>query len=306
MGRGWKDFVYFSKADRRVLLFLAGIFVGMFIASTFFWWRDTQNLVGEGEGDKVLSRQMPADSVTQKPDGEVYFRVEEVKPESFYFDPNTADSTALLRLGLQPWQVRSIYKYRARGGRYHRPEDFSRLYGLTKETYDRLLPFIRIADKYKLMADLPSPVAEEERATKREFVSVKYGEGTQIELNAADTTALKKIPGIGSYYARKIVNYRNLLGGFVALSQLKEIEGLPEDVERWFTLEPLVFRPLLINRLSVEQLRRHPYLNFYQSKVMVEHRRKYGPISDLQDLALYEEFSPESIRRLRPYMDYQE
>ena len=86
--------------------------------------------------------------------GPTYGQPVKAKPATFFFDPNTADSTALLRLGLSPWQVRNIYKYRARGGRYHRPEDFSKLYGLTKGDYERLLPYIRIADKYKLMSDL--------------------------------------------------------------------------------------------------------------------------------------------------------
>ena len=103
-----------------------------------------------------------------------------------------------------------------------------------------------------------------------------------MELNTADTATLKKIPGIGSYYARRIVDYRNRLGGFVSVAQLKEMGELPENIGRWFTVSPAVHRPLLVNRMSVEVLRRHPYLNFYQSRVIVEHRRKYGPIKKLQ------------------------
>ena len=73
-----------------------------------------------------------------------YYRVEEKQGELFSFDPNTADSTQLLRLGLRPWQVRNIYKYRAAGGRYRKPTDFARLYGLTLKQYQRLEPYIRI------------------------------------------------------------------------------------------------------------------------------------------------------------------
>ena len=68
----------------------------------------------------------------------------------FAFDPNTADSSTLLRLGLKPWQVRSIYKYRAHGGHFRKPQDFARLYGLTLAQYRRLEPYISI--KSEVMA----------------------------------------------------------------------------------------------------------------------------------------------------------
>lgn len=73
--------------------------------------------------------------------------------ELFAFDPNTADSTQFLRLGLQPWQVRNIYKYRSRGGRYRKKSDFARLYGLTLEKYRQLEPYIVIG-KEVMAADV--------------------------------------------------------------------------------------------------------------------------------------------------------
>ena len=96
------------------------------------------------------------------------------------------------------------------------------------------------------------------------------------------------------------------LGGFVSVAQLKEMGELPENIGRWFTVSPAVHRPLLVNRMSVEVLRRHPYLNFYQSRVIVEHRRKYGPIKKLQALSLYEEFTPSDLERLQPYVSFEE
>ena len=74
--------------------------------------------------------------------------------ETFPFDPNTADSSQLIRLGLQSWQVRNIYKYRARGGVYRKKEDFARLYGLTVKDYHRLEPYIRISSDYQPAATL--------------------------------------------------------------------------------------------------------------------------------------------------------
>lgn len=320
MGKNeWKNLFYFSKADRRVLLLLCGILLGITISSIFYHFMHTSpqdsqtDSIGRSTYEAFV-RQIERDEkeTPKENDGkritDIYESEKTTSPETFYFDPNTADSIALKRLGLSPWQIRNIYKYRARGGRYHRPEDFSRLYGLTKGDYDRLRPYIRIAEKYQLVSDLqPSMVEKSENTVSRQIPrQEKYPEGTQIELNSADTTALKKIPGIGSYYASQIIRYKEQLGGFASLRQLKEIEGLPENIERWFTISETVFRKIKINRLSTEQLRKHPYLNFYQSKVITEHRRKYGPIKSIKSLSLYEEFTAADLERLTPYLSFEE
>ena len=98
--------------------------------------------------------------------------------EEFYFDPNSADSTQLLRLGLPAWMVRNIYRYRARGGVYRTKRDFARTYGLTKKDYQRLEPYIRISDDYQSAATL---FPKEARDTMH--YPVKLKEGERIVLN---------------------------------------------------------------------------------------------------------------------------
>ena len=311
MGKRWDDFFYFSKSDRRALLLMLGFLAGVVVTSVVFFSREQEHPLEEGEDIDSVYCAFFDGLVRDTADSPVCatYRQEAVSaPETFRFDPNTADSTALLRLGLKPWQVRNIYKYRARGGRYHRPEDFARLYGLTKGDYDRLYPYICIADEYKLLADVSPELLQDKRSVEKESTSYpeKYEEGTRIELNAADTVMLKKIPGIGSYYARKIVDYRKRLGGFVSVFQLDEVEGLPEDVERWFTVSSDALVPLCINRLPVEKMRLHPYINFHQGRVIAAHRRKYGTIKRLQELSLYEEFTSADLERLQPYVSFEE
>ncbi|MCD8318304.1 MAG: helix-hairpin-helix domain-containing protein [Paraprevotella sp.] len=310
MRRKWRDFFYFSKADRRAFLLLACLLMGIALTASFFLWFG--DFVPEGRTEAEAPEYAPflhdliTDSTDTRKSDLVYAQLSSRKVETFVFDPNTADSSTLLRLGLTSWQVRNIYKFRARGGRYHRPEDFSRLYGLTKGDYDRLRPYIRIADEFRLMSDLRSVTVAEEDSMTPHVRQEKFAEGVQVDLNEADTTILKKIPGIGPYYARRIVDYRTRLGGFVSVAQLAEIEGLPDDIGRWFTPPFPVVPSLYINRMSVTALRRHPYLNFYQSKAIVEHRRKYGAIKKLQALSLYEEFSPADLERLQPYVNFEE
>ena len=222
--------------------------------------------------------------------------------ETFPFDPNTADSAQLRRLGLQDWQIRNIYKYRAHGGVYRRKEDFARLYGLTVKDYRRLEPYIRISDDYRPAATLLTDSVRHERDTLR--YPVKLAEGETIVLNGADTTQLKKVPGIGSYYAREIVRYGERLGGYVSVDQLDEIDDFPHAAKKYFSIRQPVTRKLRINSLSLQELRRHPYINYYQAKAIVDYRRLKGPIESLQQLRLSADFPPEAISRLEPYVEY--
>ena len=140
---------------------------------------------------------------------------------------------------------------------------------------------------------------------KKNYVKAfKYPEGTQIDVNSADTIELKKIPGIGSGIAGSIVRYRERLGGFYALSQLEEVKHVTPDLLKWFKLENDSVRKVEINKAGLDKLRAHPYLNFYQAKIIIEHRRKKGPIKSLSQLALYEEFTEKDLNRLSAYISF--
>lgn len=228
----------------------------------------------------------------------------------FPFDPNHADSATLLRIGLRPWQVSNMMKYRRHNGRWRSPDDLKRLYGLSASDFQRLRPYIRIAESDKRKPYVTfyqddrydAPKASEVQHYEKQ---IKLAEGQTLSLNTADTTAIKQIPGIGSYYARKIVSYRDRLGGFVSTSQLADVEGLPAGVSRWFKVEGATsVRILHINHASFKELVRHPYLSYEQTKVIVNHIRQYGPIHSWHDLQLYKEFTQHDFERLSPYVRF--
>ena len=245
-----------------------------------------------------------------------YYKVPEKQYELFYFDPNTADSTQLLRLGLQPWQVRNIYKYRAAGGRYNKPTDFARLYGLTLKQYKRLEPYIRIekevmaADVYKSSQNLSvnDTTVKKDSALIGYYTKIKEGE--QIDINTADTSELKHIPGIGSYYAKRIVSFRQRLGGIANVHQLLEIQGFPESSLKYMTTgqsastRQLPITRIRINHLDVNSLSRHPYIRYVQAKEIMNHRRLRGPIKKADDLRRLPSFTDKEVERLNPYIDY--
>jgi DNA uptake protein ComE-like DNA-binding protein len=147
-------------------------------------------------------------------------------------------------------------------------------------------------------------LGEAEYDSIKAHYQVKIKSGEHVVLNTADTTALKTVPGIGPYYAKKVVEYGLCLGGYVSVDQLDEIEGFPLDAKDYLTIEDASPRKLNVNTLSLNELRRHPYINFYQAKAITDYRRLHGPLKSLQDLRLSKDFPPEAIKRLEPYVDF--
>ena len=217
------------------------------------------------------------------------------------FDPNSADSIDFLQRGLPPFIAHTILQYRRAGGKFRTADDFSRVYGLSSEEFKILKPYIRIAEVFRRKQDTLHAVKKMRKDTLAVY---KYPEGTLVDLNEADTTELKKIPGIGSGIARMIVAYRNRLGGFYDTAQLKEVDYVNEDMLKWFKLENASIHRINANKAGLDKLRSHPYMNFYKAKVIMEYRRKKGKLKSLSQLSLYEEFTEKDLERLSYYLAF--
>ncbi|SFG05296.1 helix-hairpin-helix domain-containing protein [Prevotella sp. KH2C16] len=301
----FKEFFYFSKSDRAALLVLLA--VGILAFLLIYGIGRLNDKTDPVSTDSQNLRKMPVSSrkPTRSREAQYYYAAPERKEERFSFDPNTADSTQLLRLGLQPWQVRAIYHYRAKGGIFRKKTDFARLYGLTVKQYRELEPYIKISSDY-----LPAAEVYAEKNKKVPFhrdsirFHEKFGPTERILLNRADTSQLKKVPGIGSYFARQVVNYRNRLGGFYSLDQLAEIDDFPMESVKYMILDAESIRKINLNKLTLNQLKRHPYINFYQAREICDYRRLKGPLRSLDDLRLLKDFPREAIERLRPYAEF--
>ena len=126
-----------------------------------------------------------------------------------------------------------------------------------------------------------------------------------LDLNASDSAELVKVPGIGPVYARRIIRYRTQLGGFSDLSQLMEIEGLPDSLMKWFIITDTVpLGKIAVNAATLAELRRHPYIDFYQARAIVEYRQERGKIKGPEQLSFMEEFTAQDLDRLLPYLDF--
>lgn len=296
-----------NRNDRRVLI--AALIVGVIVLTGIFLL---------GGNDSNLSRDTRESKYNRNP--RKPYAVEAKAPETFPFDPNTADSTQLLRLGLQPWQVRNIYKYRAKGGVYRKKEDFARLYGLTVKDYRRLEPYIQISSDYLPAATLFKGRKEEKDGNSRSDGNygksrsnenndnlrypVKIRENEHIVLNTADTAQLQRVPGIGKYYAKEIVHYGQWLGGYVNVDQLDEIDHFPKEAKKFFIIQHSNPHKLNVNKLTLQQLRRHPYINYYQAKAITDYRRLHGKIEDIRQLRFSSDFAEKDFQRLTPYLEY--
>jgi DNA uptake protein ComE-like DNA-binding protein len=291
-----REFFYLQKSDRKVILALLVVIVSVFTIIC---------LTGGNDTSTATTQKNSHQSATCK---NQYYACTPKKVERFTFDPNTADSTQLLRLGLQPWQVRNIYKYRAAGGIYRKPTDFAKLYGLTVKQYRELEPYIRISSDYLPAATLVNETANNNAKATKDTTTfqrpTKIKATEHIVLNAADSTMLVTIPGIGPYYAHRIVQYGNRLGGYVSIDQLDEIDDFPTEAKQYLVINNPAPKKLNINQLSLNELKRHPYINFYMAKAITDYRRLHGAIKSLNELRLNKDFSPEAIKRLTPYVAY--
>ena len=306
-----KRLPFFTPSQRRALLVIEWLLLLAIIVLSVWRWQSADS---GSEKRKAMSRK--SDYVVR----DITYATAEDSVEVFPFDPNTADSTMLLRLGLSPWQVRSIYRYRAKRGRYSRVEEFRNVPNLTVEQWVRLEPYIRIAPRFRYVErEEPRERREPARAVEPPVAEVccenvvpcdtfprrvKLRVGQTVDVNTADTTLLKMVPGIASKRAARIVAYRNALGGFVTKEQAMEATEMPDSVLRYMTLSSQPVRRVNVNRLSVSQLMKHPYISFYQAKAISEYRRDQGAIQSIDVLRKLDEFRPTDIEKLHPYLEF--
>ena len=155
--------------------------------------------------------------------------------ESFRFNPNTATEDDLCRLGFSQKQARSIINYRENGGRFCRKSDFAKSYVVHDSVYRRLEPFI----------DIPL-----------------------LDLNLADSAAFDALPGIGGWFAAKMIEHRNALKGYSYKEQLMDIWKF--DREKFDALEDLItvlpenMVPYPLWTYPADSLRKHPYIRTWE------------------------------------------
>ena len=294
------DYFAFTRSERRAIIVLTGIIVVLAIA---IGSRPAREVLTPSSEDAGTSDPLP----------------DAPSPTLFAFNPNTADSSALRSLGLSAFVVSNIVKYRRAGGHFRRPDDLSRIYGLDSATFLSLRPYIFIPAEPA--APVPRRQQEYTRNTKtspagqadttarqenpyKEYMENKLHEGNILDLNQADSATLVRLPGIGEYYAHRIILLRRELGGFVSMDQLNDIENLP-DIGDWVYIVPDVQQRINVNTASLRTLKNHPYIGYSRARAIVNLRQRSGRIANLRQLSFLDEFTDDDIRRLEPYLSFE-
>ena len=316
----------FNSSDRDAAIVLALVIIVSIVLFPHLSEQDKGNMSFNSSPNSKLTSSPPNSklSTLNSQLSTVNCQSSTVNCQLFKFDPNTATESQLLSLGLSQREVRNIRKYRARGGRYRVKEDFARVYGLTLEKYRQLEPYIAIKPQI-MAADVikreknspqpsslspppsslnPHPSAVGLRASAvglRASRKLRYGE--TVDINSADTAMLKRIPGIGDYYAMRIVELRKRKQVFSSPEELLAIRNFPETALTYMTASQ-DFPAIYINCWSQKQLASHPLLNYTQARDIISLRRLSGPITSATDLAALPSFSPALIEKITPLLRF--
>jgi DNA uptake protein ComE-like DNA-binding protein len=199
---------------------------------------------------------------------------EEVFEETdlFFFDPNQVNKSELISLGLPAQLANRLINYRSKGGRFYCKEDLRKVYGMRKECYNRIAPYVRISSDVAI-------------ARKSDFPDTTH---KIIDLNDADSSSLTGLPGIGPVLAQRIIRYRYLIGGFYDIAQLQEVYGINDSL--FAVIMPLIsadsfdIKRISLNRASEYELARHPYIGKYTAHGIVKYRTYAKEIKNMNEL----------------------
>ncbi|MEO8567493.1 MAG: helix-hairpin-helix domain-containing protein [Ginsengibacter sp.] len=223
-----------------------------------------------------------------------------IPSEVFYFDPNTATTSDWKRLGLRDKTIKTIQNYISKGGKFYKPEDIGKIWGLTASDAERLIPYVRIHNAVKEYASFE----------KKEYpkASSTYSPKTiqPIDVNLADTSAFISLPGIGSKLSQRIIAFRNKLGGFYSVDQVGETYLLPDStfqkIKHYLTAGQSQIKKININTASVDEMKTHPYLRYNIANAIFQYRQQHGNFKSVEEIKKIMIVSDEVFVKSSPYL----
>ncbi|MCA8831521.1 ComEA family DNA-binding protein [Hymenobacter pini] len=232
------------------------------------------------------------------------------------FNPNSFSALDWQARGLPAWLAERLVKYKNAVGGFRAKEQIRKAYGLSDTTYARLAPYMQLPDQ--LPARSPDSYTRNQpgRYGEQKPFETMPGRFTRkptrlaaFDVNTADTAQLMQIRGIGRGYARRVVEYRQRLGGFLAEDQLTEIYALRDapdlvDSLRKYTFVAPGFAPTLVdvNNASFDVLQAHPYVGKRLARVLVAFRQQHGPFRQATDLRQIRVLDEATFVKLQPYV----
>lgn len=218
----WKDYFTFTKRERlSVYILLCIIFASIFVP--YFYRKQFNPPVVDPLLQQQLNALLKEDSANAinsfTTTGNETFSPEKTVAQLFNFDPNTLDAEGFKKLGLRDKTINTLINYRNKGGRFTKPEDIRKIYGLRQEEADRLIPYVKINASANKTTDTKS--IEQPAYTSRVI--------SKIDINTATEEEFKSLPGIGDVLSKRIVKFRNSINGFESIDDLRKTYGLPDS-----------------------------------------------------------------------------
>lgn len=300
--RWFKEYLTFHKSERRGFYILCLVLTALILFNVYqrVFWKSNWEEVNLEFGPAIVEFTEKQDSVSQQENTPQPWVPKTI--QYFEFDPNTLDSAGWVALGFSPKQSAAILKYRNAGAVFRKPEDVKKLFVVDEAKYAELEAYIAIKE-----TPFESKPYHEfktfEPKNERKF------EPIIVELNTADTAQLQQLYGIGSSFAKRIVKYRELLGGYTSIEQVLEVYGM--DSARYLPIaESLLvdttYRVRInINTADFKTLLRHPYLNKNQVKAIVNYRKQHGAFQSISQLQSIHLLKGEPYRKIAPYFTVQ-
>ncbi|NII23751.1 helix-hairpin-helix domain-containing protein [Pseudoflavitalea sp. X16] len=304
-----REYFSFTKKERTGIIVLL-VLIGVTVALPYFIrvpstppdraaFEKLQQQLAQLETAKDSGYEAPYtpdhDLVTESRDEEVVL---------FAFDPNRLPAEGWKRLGIRERTAHVIQHYLAKGGRFRRPDDLYKIYGLRKEEVDRLLPYVTIeaiepAKERPVAGRTPDSIAHHN-------LPKRFKEPAVIDINTADTTAFIALRGIGSKLAQRIVHFREKLGGFYAVEQVGETYGLPDStfqqIRKLLHCPSPALRTININVTDVTTLQQHPYIRWPLANAIVQYRQQHGVYESVDQLLQINTVTPVVLEKIRPYL----
>lgn len=225
------------------------------------------------------------------------------KGQLFYFDPNTLTVDGWVRLGVKEKTANSIQKYLSKGGRFRQADDIKKIWGLRPDLAERILPYVKIIQiNNPNQYENKNYPAYEKKTYDKKIIQ-------PIDINGGDSLAYLSLPGIGPAYARRIINFRDKLGGFHSVNQVAETFGLPDStfqkVKALLLISNESVKRININSATPDEMKVHPYIRYQLANLIVQYRNQHGPYKNIEDIKKIMIVNEELFNKIAPYLEVQ-
>jgi competence protein ComEA len=222
------------------------------------------------------------------------------KPEIFFFDPNTASVADWKKLGIKSRTAETIQKYISKGGKFYKPEDIKKIYGISKTDADRLIPYVSISENKK-----ESPRYNQDESADKKSYSKNYTI-QKTDINLADTSAFVALPGIGNKLAKRIIAFREKLGGFHSVDQIGETYFLPDStfkkIKPYLVANSEAIKKININSASIDEMKSHPYIKYDVANAIFQYRQQHGNYTSVEEIKKIMTVTDEFYNKTFPYL----